>query len=113
MIIRRTVSFLIFTLACVAGCAQVAPAPVTIGGRNDVGDASPVAGGATAFKLVGLILGLAVRSHTFGIVTSAYGGSRSIYSNFLGRGHDIVFQKDTAMEIGFGGRKAMPVPMAP
>lgn len=30
MIIRRTVSSLIFTLACAAGCAQVAPAPVTI-----------------------------------------------------------------------------------
>jgi hypothetical protein len=34
---------------------------------------------------------------------SAYGGSRSIYTNFFGRGRNISFPKDTAMEIGLGG----------
>jgi hypothetical protein len=74
------------------------------------GEAGPVSGGATAFKLVGIIVGLAVRSHTLAIVTSAYGGSRSIYSNFLGRGRNIVFPKNTAMEIGFGDRTPLPMP---
>ena len=80
------------------------------GGRNDVGDASPIAGGATGFKLIGLIVGIAFRSHTYGILMSAYGGSRSIYSNFLGKGREIVFPKDTVMEIGFGNRTSMPMP---
>jgi hypothetical protein len=80
------------------------------GGRNDVGDAGPVAGGATGFKLIGLIAGVAFRSHPYGILMSAYGGSRSIYNNFLGRGRDIVFPKDTVMEIGFGNRTSLPMP---
>jgi hypothetical protein len=82
------------------------------GGRDDVGDASPVAGGATGFKLIGLVVGLAYRSHTYGILMSAYGGGRSIYNNFLGMGRNIVFPKDTVMEIGFGNRTALPMPGA-
>jgi hypothetical protein len=82
------------------------------GGRNDVGDAGPTAGGATGFKLIGLIVGIAFRSHTYGILMSAYGGSRSIYNNFLGRGRNIVFPKNTAMEIGFGNRTSLPMPGA-
>jgi hypothetical protein len=56
------------------------------GGKNDVGLAGPVAGGATAFKLVGIVIGFTVRSPPPGILMSAYGGSRSIYTNFFGRG---------------------------
>ncbi len=82
------------------------------GGRKDVGDASPIAGGATGFKLVGLIVGIAFRSHTYGILMSAYGGTRSIYKNFLGKGRNIVFPKNTMMEIGFGNRASLPMPAA-
>lgn len=82
------------------------------GGQHDVGEAGPVAGGATAFKLVGIIVGVFIRSHSLAIVMSAFGGSRSIYNNFLGRGRDISFPKNTAMEIGFGNRTALPVPAA-
>jgi hypothetical protein len=78
-------------------------AMVGSGGKNDVGTAGPVSGGAVAFRLVGIAVGLAVRSHTIGILMSAYGGSRSIYVNFFGRGRNIAFPKDTAMEIGLGG----------
>jgi hypothetical protein len=28
----------------------------------------------------------------------------SIYGNFLSRGHDVVYPKDTAMAVGFGSR---------
>jgi hypothetical protein len=82
------------------------------GGRDDVGDASPAAGGATGFKLIGLVVGLTYRSHTYGILMSAYGGGRSIYNNFLGMGRNIVFPKDTVMEIGFGNRTSLPMPGA-
>lgn len=81
------------------------------GGKRDVGDAGPAAGGATSFKLIGIAIGLAARSHSLAILMSAYGGGRSIYSNFIGRGRNIVFPKNTAMEIGFGDRTAAP--MAP
>jgi hypothetical protein len=89
--------------------ASVGLALIGSGGRDDVGDAGPVAGGATGFKVIGLIIGVAFRSHTYGILMSAYGGGRSIYKNFLGRGRDIVFPKDTVMEIGFGNRTSLPM----
>jgi hypothetical protein len=92
--------------------ATVGLALIGSGGRNDVGDAGPTVGGATGFKLIGLIVGVAFRSHTYGIFMSAYGGTRSIYVNFLGRGRDIVFPKDTNMEIGLGNRASLPMPSA-
>lgn len=82
------------------------------GGKHDVGEAGPVAGGTTAFKLVGIVIGVFVHSHSFAIVMSAFGGSRSIYKNFLGRGRDIIFPKNTTMEIGFGSRTVLPMPVA-
>ena len=93
--------------------ASVGLALIGSGGQKDVGEAGPVAGGATAFKLVGIVVGLIVRSHTLGIVMSAYGGSRSIYTNFLGRGRDITFPKNAAMEIGFGDRIDPAKPITP
>jgi type IV secretory pathway VirB10-like protein len=92
---------------------SVSLAIVGSGGKNDVGDAGPAAGGATAFRLVGIAVGLAVRSHTLAILMSAYGGSRSIYTNFFGRGRNISFPKDTTMEIGFGGRSVSPISSGP
>jgi hypothetical protein len=90
--------------------ASVGLALIGSGGRDDVGNASPAAGGATGFKLIGLVVGLTFRSHTYGILMSAYGGGRSIYNNFLGMGRNIVFPKDTVMEIGFGNRTSLPMP---
>jgi hypothetical protein len=92
---------------------SISLAMVGSGGRRDVGEAGPTAGGAVAFRLVGLAVGLAVRSHTIGILMSAYGGSRSIYVNFFGRGRNISFPKDTTMEIGFGSRTAAPISSTP
>ncbi|MGC2197736.1 MAG: hypothetical protein WA628_23900 [Terriglobales bacterium] len=66
---------------------------------------SRVAGGANGFKLVGMALGLAVHSPALGYTMGVYGAGMSIYSNFLARGHEVVFPKDTAMEIGVGTRK--------
>jgi hypothetical protein len=92
---------------------SVSLAMVGSGGKNDVGNAGPAAGGATAFRLVGIAVGLAVRSHTLAILMSAYGGSRSIYVNFFGRGRDISFPRDTTMEIGFGSRSEAPMSANP
>jgi len=64
-----------------------------------------VEGGAGGFKLVGMVLGAAVRSQPLGMAMGALGASRSIYVHFLARGRDVVFPKNTAMEIGIGARQ--------
>ena len=91
----------------------VSLAMVGQGGPKDVGTAGPAAGGAVAFRLIGIIAGVAARSHTIAILMSAYGGSRSIYTNFFGPGRNITFPRDTTMDIGFGSRTEAPMPASP
>lgn len=64
-----------------------------------------VAGGVSGFKIVGVVLALAVRSRVFGYTMGAYGAAMSLYSHFFARGNEVVFPKNTAMEIGIGARK--------
>jgi len=64
------------------------------------------AGGANGFKLIGLTLGLAVRSRTLGRAMGVYGAALSVYSNFMTRGREVVFPKNMAMSIGVGQRVA-------
>lgn len=88
----------------------VSLAMVGQGSPRDEGAATgPAAGGAVSFRLIGLIVGLAVRSHPWAILMSAYGGSRSIYMNFFSRGRNITFPRYTTMDIGFGGRTEAPM----
>ena len=71
------------------------------------GDAGArAAGGLNGFKLVGMALGLAVHSRALGYTMGAYGAGLSVYSHFVARGNDVVFPKNTAMEIGIGTRQA-------
>ena len=65
--------------------ASVGLALIGSGGKNDVGTAGPVAGGATGYKLIGIIVGAVFQNHTYAILMSAYGGGSSIYRNFLAR----------------------------
>jgi hypothetical protein len=59
-------------------------------------------GGAGGFKLVGIAMGLAIRSQPLGLAMGALGASRSIYVHFLARGHEVVFPRNTALQIGVG-----------
>jgi hypothetical protein len=81
-------------------------------GSGGGGNASNrVAGGAAGFKLVGMTLGLLVHSRAFGYTMGTYGAGMSVYSHFFARGHEVVFPKNTAMEIGIGTRSgAVPPP---
>lgn len=72
-----------------------------------------VAGGAVGFKLVGIAMGAFVHSQPFGMAMGAYGASMSIYSHFIARGRELVFPKNTAMEIAIGTRSPAPSPSAP
>ncbi|HEU4414703.1 MAG TPA: hypothetical protein VFT65_07955 [Candidatus Angelobacter sp.] len=72
---------------------------------DDAGQSHPgVAGGADGFKLVGIALSYAVKSQSFGMAMGAYGASASVYKHFIARGQDVVFPKNTIMEIGIGSR---------
>jgi hypothetical protein len=74
-------------------------------GGNTGGNASNrVAGGVGGFKLVGVVLGAFVHSQPLGMAMGAYGASMSVYSHFIARGRDVVFPKNTSMEIGIGAR---------
>ena len=64
-----------------------------------------VAGGVNGFKVVGMVLGLAVHSRALGFAMGIYGAGVSVYSGFFAKGHEVVFPKNTAMEIGIGTRK--------
>jgi hypothetical protein len=64
-----------------------------------------VAGGVSGFKVVGMALGLAVHSRALGYTMGAYGAGMSVYSHFIARGREVVFPKNTAMEIGIGRRQ--------
>jgi ribosomal protein L29 len=64
-----------------------------------------VAGGVNGFKVVGVVLGLAVHSRALGYTMGAYGAGMSVYSHFIARGNEVVFPKNTTMEIGIGTRK--------
>lgn len=71
------------------------------------------AGGAVGFKLVGIAMGVFVHSQPFGMAMGAYGASMSIYSHFIARGRELVFPKNTAMEVAIGTRAPAPSPSAP
>jgi len=76
------------------------------------GSGNGVAGGLGGFKLVGMVVGALVRSRAFGTTMGAYGAAVSVYTNFMARGLEVEFPKNTAMQIGIGTREATK-PVAP
>jgi hypothetical protein len=71
-----------------------------------------IAGGAAGFKAVGIVMGVLVHSRAFGYSMGAYGAGMSVYTNFIARGRDVVFPKDTGMAIGIGTRPPAAAPAA-
>ena len=65
-------------------------------------------GGAGGYKLIGFALGLVSRSRVFSASMGGYGAGMSVYTHFIARGRDVVFPKDTAMQIGLGVHDAGP-----
>lgn len=67
------------------------------------GDPGATAGaGVSGYGISGSLITLAARSQPVSLAFAAYGASMSVYTNFLSRGRDVVFVKDTPLEIGFG-----------
>lgn len=76
------------------------------GDSDNIGNQA--AGGAGGFKLIGIALGMTVRSQPLGMAMGAFGASRSVYTHFISRGREVVFPKNTAMAIGIGTRPVAP-----
>jgi len=77
---------------------------------GDGGNNNGAAGGLGGFKLVGMVVGAVARSRAFGTTMGAYGAAVSVYSHFIARGREVVFPKNTAMQIGIGTRAATTKP---
>lgn len=73
-----------------------------------------VAGGAVrggaGFGLIGSLIGLAARYRPVSAVFAFYGAGWSVYSHIVARGTNVVFSKDTPMEILFGTHEGPPSP---
>jgi hypothetical protein len=84
-------------------------------GQDHDGDGashSGATGGLGGFKLVGMVVGAVARSRAFGTSMGAYGAAASLYTHFMARGHEVVFPKNTAMQIGIGTRTGTTSPHA-
>lgn len=77
--------------------------------QEGTGSAGELTGGAVrggvGFGLVGSALALAARSQPVSAAFAFYGAAWSIYSHLMARGSEVVFPKDTAMEIRFGSHE--------
>jgi type IV secretory pathway VirB10-like protein len=67
--------------------------------------------GGAGFGLVGSLIGLAAHYRPVSATFAFYGAGWSVYTHFLARGTDVVFAKDTPMEIGFGTHQSLPPPV--
>lgn len=73
-------------------------------GTTDAGGDPGVRAGAgvSGYGFSGSLIALATRSQPVSLGFAAYGAGLSVYNNFLSRGKEVVFVKDTPIEIGFG-----------
>ena len=92
--------------------ASTAAHPESDNGESD-GIADPAtrtAAGGSGFKLLGAVVGLVSRSKVFSSTMGIYGASMSVYTHFLSRGRDVIFSKDTPIEVGFHPARPAAVP---
>jgi hypothetical protein len=78
-------------------------------GGDTLGDTTErAAGGGGGYKLIGIAMGVAIHSQPFGMALGAAGASRSLYVHFIARGREVVFPRNTTMQIGIGVRSPAP-----
>jgi hypothetical protein len=85
-----------------------------LAGRGLDNDGSQAANGAVAsngFGIVGRIVGIAASSRNVAAGIGFYGAALAIYDNFLAHGHNVVFVKNTRIEVTTTpGRNPMSTP---
>ncbi|MCU1301354.1 MAG: hypothetical protein JWQ87_1638 [Candidatus Sulfotelmatobacter sp.] len=98
-------------IAVMLAASQVSPDRDAGQGSLSVGEAGRgAANGASGFRFVGMIVGIAAQSRMVSLGFGSYGAAMSVYSHFLARGRDVVYPKDMAMVIGLGTREAKAAP---
>jgi hypothetical protein len=97
--------YLITGIQVMLAASQASPDRDAGQGGQSVGEAGGgAASGASGFKLVGMVVGIAAHSRVVSAGFGSYGAAMSIYYHFLARGRDVVYPKDMAMVIGIGTR---------
>jgi len=97
--------YLITGIQVMLAASQASPDRDAGQGGQSVGEAGGgAASGASGFKLVGMVVGIAAHSRVVSAGFGSYGAAMSIYYHFLARGRDVVYPKDMAMLIGLGTR---------
>ena len=97
--------YLITGIQVMLAASQASPDRDAGQGGQSLGEAGGgAASGASGFKLVGMIAGIAAHSRMVSAGFGSYGAAMSIYYHFLARGRDVVYPKDMAMAIGLGTR---------
>jgi hypothetical protein len=71
------------------------------------------ASGASGFKLVGMVVGIAAHSRVVSAGFGSYGAAMSIYYHFLARGRDVVYPKDMVIGLGTRDSKSANAAQAP
>jgi hypothetical protein len=66
--------------------------------------------GGAGFKLVGSVIGLAAHYRPISAGFAFYGAGWSVYTHLVARGSEVVFLKNTPMEIRFGTHEGSPPP---
>ena len=69
--------------------------------------------GAAGFGLVGSIVGLAAHWRPVSAAFAFYGAGWSVYSHVVARGDNVVFARNTPMDIRFGTHQDAPKPAPP
>jgi hypothetical protein len=101
--------YLITGIQVMLAASQASPDRDAGQGGQSVGEAGGGAvSGASGFKLVGMVVGIAAHSRVVSAGFGSYGAAISIYYHFLARGRDVVYPKDMAMVIGLGTRDTAP-----
>ncbi len=97
--------YLITGIQIMLAASQASPDRDAGQGGQSVGEAGGgAASGASGFRLVGMVVGIAAQSRVVSAGFGSYGAAMSIYYHFLARGRDVVYPKDMAMVIGLGTR---------
>lgn len=68
--------------------------------------------GGAGFGLVGAVVGLAVHYRPVSACFAFYGAGWSVYTHVVARGNEVVFPKNTHMEIRFGAHQSASAPAA-
>lgn len=101
------------SLAIAHSAADNGDGPGSSVGNNSAGAAPSAVYGGMGFGLLGSVAVMAIASQPVAAAFAYYGSGLSIYSQWLRHGQNVIFPRDTAMEIRFGTHGAAQTAPSP